>query len=227
LALSHLGRDAIVLLSFSERGILLKEAQAAFAKQVSPCFALLYPGVNPDKETMLIDAGGYSEPTPENIEAFLSYAMDFLTNILHKPTHEIGVAYLALEGLLSREDAAIDSFLKEKCPNYRGIASPSQLFDSAFSVILAAGAVPQACLEAANAAKRLQAERQAAQSAKNFLSKWSSTDRPSPNVGFDTHGYYLFGFGHHIYSLGRDAAYNHVMDALSALERFDRNQPRP
>jgi fatty acid/phospholipid biosynthesis enzyme len=223
LALSHLkNTDVAGFLSFSKRELLLKEAHSVLPKEVSPFFS----GRDSEKETLLIDAGGFGEFSQDNIEGYLSYAMDFLTNIVRKPRNEISIGLLAFSESLSKADEDIDSVLKTLNANYRGYVSPGELLNSNFAVVLSGGPMGQVCISAANAAKKIQVNAQIIQTSKNIFGKWSGNNQPARTDDFDAKGYYLFGYGHHIYSLSSQAHYQNVITALTALERFDRNQPR-
>ncbi len=227
LAISHL-QDLNVagLLSFSKRELLLSKTHTNLLKEVNPCYGLFFSGQDPEKETLLIDAGGLSEFDLDSIEGHLSYAMDFLTNIVRKPRNEISIGLLALPESLSNSEKNVDAALKTSNDNYRGFVSPRELMDSNYTVVLAGGNIGQICISAANSGKRIQTNSQIVQASKNIFGKWAGGNQATRTEDFDAKGYYLFGYGYHIYSLNSQAHYQDVISALTALERFDRNQPR-
>jgi hypothetical protein len=225
-ALSHLEQENMVgFLSFAKRSDLLEAAHKVLKKEVSPCYGLIFHGVDPEKEALLIDAGGFGEETEENIEAYLSYAMDYLTNILRKPKDDIPVGYLAFKEALSPANRAIDAFLRKQEINYRGLVGAGDLLDSCCAIVLSAGPIAPSCLASANAGKQVHVTRQIVQSGGNLFAKWSGS-KPAEIEDFDHNGYLLFGYGFHLYSLSQKAHYQDVMTALSNLERYERNQPR-
>lgn len=225
-ALSHLGdQDVVGLLSFSRHGDLFAAAHASLQKEISPCFGLSFHGQDSSKETFLVDAGGFTAESQESIEASLSYALDYLTNILKMPKDYISVGYLAFKESLSPLNKEIDAFLRGQSFNYRGIVDPSEIMDGASVILLSSGVLGPSCLAAANEGKKVLTNRQTVSSSVNPFVKWTSP-KPVETGDFDREGYLLFGYGHHIYSLSQKAHYEDVMTGLKALERYDRNQPR-
>ena len=231
LALSHISDPDIAgLRSFNERPILLHSCHESLPKEVNPCFGLYFASESEGKETLLVDAGGYSEKNKDNIDAFLSYGVDYLKNILKKGT--ISVAYLALPERMDEQDVAIDAFLKASCSEYSGVLDPEHLFDGKNDIVLSSGTSGALAIRSAKGSRRVAQELEQVRSSKSFAVKWSNLLAPRDSTQdrrydprIDAKGYLLFGYGYHLVSLDKMAGYGDVMDALDTLERFDRNQP--
>jgi fatty acid/phospholipid biosynthesis enzyme len=231
LALSHINDPEVAgFLSFNERPILIQSCHQNLPKEVNPCFGLYFASQSEGKETLLIDAGGFSAKTKEDVDAYRSYGVDYLKNILKKGT--ISIAYLALPEMMDEQDVAIDAFLKASCPEYSGVVDPEYLFDGKNDIVLAGGISGALAIRSAKGSRRVAHDLEQIRSSKSFAVKWSSLlgakdngqdRRYDPRI--DAKGYLLFGYGHHIVDLDKTAGFGDVIDALDTLERFDRNQP--
>jgi fatty acid/phospholipid biosynthesis enzyme len=231
-ALSHMNDEGVVgLMSFSTRSLLAKKAHEVFPKEVAPCFGLLYQSKEEGKETFLVDAGGFSSKDKTHVLSYLSYALDYTTNILKKSHPEI--AFLALKDNLDDADQEIDDALRQESKDYKGFVDPLALCDGTSDILLAGGKIGAACLASAKGARRIAADLEKIRSSKSVSVKWANlitnkndTSDARYDARLDAKGYLLFGYGYHLLALNLNAGFGDVMDGFDTLERYDRNQPR-
>jgi fatty acid/phospholipid biosynthesis enzyme len=223
--------SCVGLISFAKRKKLLDVAMDSFGKKVSPSFGLSYQTKEIGKESLLIDAGGYGEMTFENLDSYLSYGTDYLTNIL-KATAPSS-ALLAVEDAHSQIEEDFAKSQKAKNPNFRGFISPEDLFESGISIIVAGGTVGATAVSSAKGVLRIKNEIVGIENDKSFHYKigesLSKGARESAEFRFcssvDQNGYLLFGFGQNILSLDKNGRYGDLLNALSTLQRIERNRP--
>jgi fatty acid/phospholipid biosynthesis enzyme len=213
--------DIAGLLSFSDRFSVLTEAKTILPKNVSPCFGLLFSTKTEDKETLLVDASGYTERNEENASMALAYGKDYLTNVLGRAAPDI-----ALLGLSEIEDPlwdACDRNFRQSEKNYHGLLAPSHLFDGGMDLVVSVGNEGAMAILSAKGASTASKQTEKAQAAKSWTSlfgKGKETERPRFDSRIDQRGYFLFGVGKNILCLNKDSGYGDVIDALPRIEHL-------
>jgi hypothetical protein len=224
--------DKAGLISFAPRPRLFEKANALLPHPDYPSFGLLFVNKKEGKDSLLIEASGFS---PRSIEAYrhsLAYGLDYLTKVLSRENPTIGL--LGMEEALDPITQAFDEELRQN-KDYRGYVLPEDLFAGECDLVLAGGNDGGIALRAAKGSRRLLKDMEKAEGDKTSNSKWASffTFGPSKkqmqeakryDARIDERGYLLFGYSQIIISMNPDSGYNDFFSGIDKLEALAEHQ---
>jgi hypothetical protein len=218
--------DKAGLISFAPRPRLFEKAAALLPQGDYPSFGLLFMNKKEGKDSLLVEASGFS---PRSLEAYrhsLAYGLDYLTRVLSRENPSIGL--LAMEENVDPITQAFDSELRAN-KDYRGYVLPEDLFAGECDLVLAGGNDGGLALRAAKGSRRLLKDMEKAEGEKTSNSKWASfftfgpskkqmqeAKRYDPRI--DEKGYLFFGYPDIIISMNPDSGYNDVFSGIDKLE---------
>jgi hypothetical protein len=232
-ALKALGSgDKAGLISFAPRPRLFEKTAQLLPKADYPSFGLLFVNKKEGKDSLLVEASGFS---PRSLEAYrhsLSYGLDYLTKVLSRENPSIGL--LGMEENLDPITVAFDEELRQN-KDYRGYVLPEDLFAGECDLVLAGGNDGGIALRAAKGSRRLLKDMEKAEGDKANTSKWASffTFGPSKkqiqeakryDARIDEKGYLLFGYPLPIISLNPDSGYTDFFAGIDKLEALAEHQ---